>query len=92
MKVPLAWLLLTALTGCMAPAKPAPSLPSSMFAACEPAVTEPLPPPKPRTAESIAAWGTRTQIALRLANRRLAACEGHRADIIRHLTEIPALP
>lgn len=49
---------------------------------CAPPVSAPLPPPKPRSVEGIAAWGNSTVRALEKANARLVECEQRRASIL----------
>jgi hypothetical protein len=53
--------------------------------ACGPTVPSPVPPPKPRSVETIAAWGNRTTIALEVANARLLECDR------RHTRAVQAL-
>jgi hypothetical protein len=85
--------MLLALTSCTPPATPAPpSLPPPLLTPCEIPVVEPPPPPRPRTVDGIAEWGTRTQYALRLANQRLRTCERHRAEALRLLIDPPTHP
>lgn len=62
------------LAGCGEEPAPAADTPPPEAQACEGPVRSPLPPPKPRTVESIADWGNRTTVALEHANARLAAC------------------
>lgn len=53
--------------------------------ACDPRVPSPLPPPKPRSVETIAAWGNQTSLALEVANSRLTECEQRRARAVQAL-------
>jgi hypothetical protein len=66
--------LSVALAGCGAESAPVIDTPAPEAPSCQGPVKSPLPPPKPRTVESIADWGNRTTVALEHANARLAAC------------------
>lgn len=52
---------------------------------CDPRVSSPLPPRKPRSVETIAAWGNRTSLALEVANSRLTECDQRRARAVQAL-------
>jgi hypothetical protein len=66
--------LLILLAGCGVEPAPVADTPPPEAPSCQGKVAYPLPPPKPRTVESIADWGNRTTVALETANARLAEC------------------
>jgi hypothetical protein len=53
--------------------------------ACDRPIPSPTPPPKPRSVESIAAWGNQTSLALEVANSRLTECDQRRARAVQAL-------
>lgn len=83
-------LLTLLLAGCAteipasAPARP---LVPDYLRACPPAPAIPLPPRKPRTIDSISAWGNENDIALRQTREVLTDCDARRAAAVKLLLE-----
>lgn len=75
-----ALLVLAMLAGC-GPVVAVVAIPDELRS-CPAKVASPLPPPKPRSVESIADWGNRTTVALEIADQRLVECDRRRAAAV----------
>ena len=70
------------LAGCAATPQRTLAIPDKLLA-CPVGPPIPVPPARPRTIDSISAWGNRDEIALRRALAALSECDRRRAALVR---------
>ena len=70
------------LAGCAASPLARPVAIPAVLLSCPAGPAVPIPPAKPRTIDSISAWGNRNEIALRRALAALAECDRRRRAVV----------
>ena len=76
--------LVLLLAGCAASPARSVAIPVPLLS-CPAGPAIPVPPARPRTIDSISAWGNRDEIALRRSLAALAECDRRRAALVRML-------